>query len=65
MRQEHETATSFNELKAITQAIMLKKGAPSNATHQESDQTQEANNANALTNKRERQCKRFHATKRA
>ncbi|MGL2898290.1 hypothetical protein ACQKA9_01935 [Helicobacter pylori] len=47
MRQEHETAASFNELKAITQAIMLKKGAPSNATHQESDQTQEANNANA------------------
>ncbi|MGL2704520.1 hypothetical protein ACQJ7M_07180 [Helicobacter pylori] len=46
MRQEHETAESFNELKAITQAI-IKKGAPSNATYQESDQTQESNNANA------------------
>ncbi|WQW26845.1 hypothetical protein KVS17_02405 [Helicobacter pylori] len=46
MRQEHETAKSFNELKAITQAIMLKKGAPKNATHQESERTQEAN-ANA------------------
>nr|WRE09973.1 hypothetical protein KVC08_04715 [Helicobacter pylori] len=49
MRQEHETATSFNELKAITQAIMLKKGAPTNATNQESEPTQEANNANAHT----------------
>ncbi|WQV45035.1 hypothetical protein KVM66_03265 [Helicobacter pylori] len=47
MRQEHETAESFNELKAITQAIMLKKGVPTNTTHQESDRTQEANNANA------------------
>ncbi|WP_208355566.1 hypothetical protein [Helicobacter pylori] len=47
MRQEHETAKSFNELKAITQAFMLKKGALTNATHQESDRTQEANNANA------------------
>ncbi|WQY62073.1 hypothetical protein E5L59_04925 [Helicobacter pylori] len=27
MRQEHETTTSFNQLQAITQAIMLKKGA--------------------------------------
>ncbi|WP_143427342.1 hypothetical protein [Helicobacter pylori] len=26
MRQEHETGKSFNELKLITQAIMLKKG---------------------------------------
>ncbi|MGL2602045.1 hypothetical protein ACQJ5R_05760 [Helicobacter pylori] len=47
MRQEHETATSFNQLKAITQAIMLKKGMPTNATHQESERTQEASNANA------------------
>ncbi len=47
MRQEHETAKSFNQLKAITQAIMLKKDAQANATHQESEPTQEANNANA------------------
>ncbi|ANT42995.1 hypothetical protein JT119_08080 [Helicobacter pylori] len=47
MRQEHETATSFNQLKAITQAVMLKKDLQENATHQESDRTQEANNANA------------------
>ncbi|WQU79774.1 hypothetical protein KVE50_00455 [Helicobacter pylori] len=46
MRQEHETATSFNELKAITQAIMLKNGAPKNATHQESERTQASENAN-------------------
>ncbi|WQX95696.1 hypothetical protein KVK99_00925 [Helicobacter pylori] len=39
MRQEHETATSFKELQAITQAIQaLKKGAQSNATNQESEQ---------------------------
>ncbi|GAA7956472.1 hypothetical protein COL5_15130 [Helicobacter pylori] len=49
MRQEHETAKSFNELKAIMQTIMLKKKAQENATHQESERTQEANNANALT----------------
>ncbi len=42
MRQKHETAKSFNELKAITQAIMLKNDALTNATHQESDRTQEA-----------------------
>lgn len=47
MRQEHETAKSFNELKAITQAITLIKDARGNATHQESEPTQEANNANA------------------
>ncbi len=52
MRQKNETATSFNELKAITQAIMLKNDALTNATHQESDRTQEArakksNNADA------------------
>ncbi len=46
MRQINETATSFNELKAITQAIMLKKGAPKNATNQESDRTQTSANAN-------------------
>ncbi len=50
MRQKHETAKSFNELKAITQAIMLNKGMLTNATHQESDRTQEANNANAKAN---------------
>ncbi|WQV58956.1 hypothetical protein KVL59_00965 [Helicobacter pylori] len=53
MRQEHETAKSFNELKAITQAIMLKKGAPKNATHQTSERTQEANNANAKAHAQE------------
>ncbi|MGL2335085.1 hypothetical protein ACOWLH_00040 [Helicobacter pylori] len=51
MRQEHETAKSFNELKAITQAIMLKKDALKNATHQESEPTQETN-AQASDNKR-------------
>ncbi|PUD37886.1 hypothetical protein [Helicobacter pylori] len=73
MRQEHETATSFNELKAITQAIMLKKDALNNATNQASERTQETNNANAKAhtpertqearaqNKRERQYKRSHA----
>ncbi|WP_078252512.1 hypothetical protein [Helicobacter pylori] len=49
MRQEHETVKSFNELKAITQAIMLKKGAQKNATHQESERTQASHNANAFT----------------
>ncbi len=44
MRQEHETIKSFNELKAITQAIMLKKGAQKNATHQESERTQASHN---------------------
>ncbi|MGL2431366.1 hypothetical protein ACOWMG_07445 [Helicobacter pylori] len=53
MRQEHETAKSFNELKAITQAIMLKKGTRANATHQESERTQEANNANAKAHTQE------------
>ncbi|MUU66586.1 hypothetical protein [Helicobacter pylori] len=53
MRQKHETAKSFNELKKITQAIMLKKGAPTNATHQESERTQEANNANAKAHTQE------------
>ncbi|ANT42522.1 hypothetical protein [Helicobacter pylori] len=47
MRQEHETATSFNQLKEITQAIMLEKGAPKNATNQESERTQASENANA------------------
>nr|WP_033770066.1 hypothetical protein [Helicobacter pylori] len=54
MRQEHETETSFNELREITQAIMLKKGTPKNATHQESERTQEANNANAKAHTQER-----------
>ncbi|WP_120890593.1 hypothetical protein [Helicobacter pylori] len=54
MRQEYETAASFNELKAITQAIMLKKGTPKNATNQESDRTQEIHNANAKANAQER-----------
>ncbi|WP_187863207.1 hypothetical protein [Helicobacter pylori] len=53
MRREHETATSFNQLKAITQVIMLKKDAQANATHQESDPTQEANNANAKAHTQE------------
>ncbi|WQU13353.1 hypothetical protein KVB95_01340 [Helicobacter pylori] len=53
MRQEHETATRFNQLKAITQAIMLKKDMQENATHQESDRTQEANNANAKAHTQE------------
>ncbi|WQS55809.1 hypothetical protein KVD99_07220 [Helicobacter pylori] len=53
MRQEHETAKSLNELKAITQAIMLKKGTQANATHQESERTQEANNANAKAHTQE------------
>ncbi|WQY64255.1 hypothetical protein FFR88_01025 [Helicobacter pylori] len=46
MRQKNETATSFNQLKEITQAIMLKRGAPKNATHQQSDPTQTSDNAN-------------------
>ncbi|ANT43103.1 hypothetical protein JT081_02285 [Helicobacter pylori] len=54
MRQEHETATSFNQLKEITQAIMLKKFAPKNATNQESDRTQETHNANAKAHTPER-----------
>ncbi len=48
MRQEHETATSFKELKEITQAIQaLKNGAPTNATNQESERTQASANADA------------------
>ncbi|WQR90021.1 hypothetical protein FNE55_04645 [Helicobacter pylori] len=48
MRQKHETATSFNQLKEITQSIQaLKKGAPKNATNQESERTQAITNANA------------------
>ncbi|EMG88270.1 hypothetical protein ACQJ51_05440 [Helicobacter pylori] len=56
MRQEHETATGFNQLQAITQAIhALKKGAPKNATNQSSanakahtqERTQTGENANA------------------
>ncbi|OOC20220.1 hypothetical protein BZK18_08040 [Helicobacter pylori] len=47
MRQKHETAISFNELEAITQTIQaLKKGAPTNATNQESERTQASENAN-------------------
>ncbi|NHA89292.1 hypothetical protein [Helicobacter pylori] len=34
MRRENETIKSFNELKTITQAIMLKKGVLTNATNQ-------------------------------
>ncbi|MGL2605580.1 hypothetical protein ACQJ65_01765 [Helicobacter pylori] len=53
MRQEHETATSFNELKEITQTMRaLKNGAPKNATNQESDRTQASANAKAHTPKR-------------
>ncbi|MCQ2937689.1 hypothetical protein JT120_05000 [Helicobacter pylori] len=54
MRQKHETATSFNQLKEITQAVMLKKGAPKNATNQESERTQASENANAKTHAQER-----------
>ncbi|RVZ06606.1 hypothetical protein [Helicobacter pylori] len=53
MRHEHETITSFKELKAITQAIMLKKGALKNATNQESDRTQTSENANAKAHTQE------------
>ncbi|MCQ2700307.1 hypothetical protein JT091_06215 [Helicobacter pylori] len=54
MRQEHETAKSFNELKAITQAVMLKKDALTNATNQANanerlKKTQENANAKAHT----------------
>ncbi|WQW15293.1 hypothetical protein KVM05_01190 [Helicobacter pylori] len=57
MRHEHETATSFNQLKAITQAIMLKNCALKNATNQENERTQasaqtsENANASDLTQK--------------
>lgn len=54
MRQKHETATSFSQLKQITQALMLKNGLLTNATHQESERTQEANNANAKAHTQER-----------
>ncbi|WQT64030.1 hypothetical protein E5D93_01050 [Helicobacter pylori] len=53
MRQKHETATRFNQLRAITQAFMLKNGALTNATHQKSERTQEANNANAKAHTQE------------
>ncbi len=53
MRQEHETAKSFNELKAITQAIMLKKDELKDATHQESERTQASHNANAKAHTQE------------
>ncbi|MFB1280024.1 hypothetical protein ACLGEA_06955 [Helicobacter pylori] len=47
MRQEHETATSFNKLKEITQAIQAqKRSVPTNATNQESERTQAIENAN-------------------
>ncbi|RKU91234.1 hypothetical protein DB721_08980 [Helicobacter pylori] len=53
MRQEHETAASFKELQAITQAIQaLKKGALKNATNQESERTQASANAKAHTPER-------------
>ncbi|MFP6190522.1 hypothetical protein ACLGB3_07125 [Helicobacter pylori] len=48
MRQEHETATSFNQLKEITLAIHVqKRSVPTNATNQESEHTQASHNANA------------------
>ncbi len=67
MRQEHETATSFNQLKAITQAIMLKKGVQEKATHQESDRTQEPTQKTTLRPKASTQTKkgRLNPTKRA
>ncbi|PDX29999.1 hypothetical protein [Helicobacter pylori] len=54
MRQKHETAASFTGQLSITQAIMLKKDARTNATHQESERTQESNNANANAHTPER-----------
>ncbi|MDO7825928.1 hypothetical protein [Helicobacter pylori] len=65
MRQEHETAKSFNELKVITQTIMLKKKAQENATHQESERTQEANNANAKAHTQEPTQARAQTTENA
>ncbi|WQR79245.1 hypothetical protein KVD17_01350 [Helicobacter pylori] len=51
MRQEHETAKSFNELKTITQAIQaLKNKTPTNATHQESEPTQARTQTNINAN---------------
>ncbi|RVY62885.1 hypothetical protein ECC37_07095 [Helicobacter pylori] len=45
MRLEHETATSFNELKEITQAIhVLKNSTQANANNQASEPTQEQGN---------------------
>ncbi|ERA56935.1 hypothetical protein HMPREF1398_01151 [Helicobacter pylori GAM117Ai] len=55
MRQINETAASFKELQAITQAIMLKKSAPTNATNQESERTQASANAKAHTPERTQQ----------
>ncbi|WP_208366580.1 hypothetical protein [Helicobacter pylori] len=63
MIHEHETATSFNQLKAITQAFMLKNGALTNATHQESDRTQESNNANAKAHASDRTLKQAKTPK--
>ncbi|MGL2812525.1 hypothetical protein ACQJ9L_05635 [Helicobacter pylori] len=40
MRQKHETAKSFNELKSITQAIMLKKRIQTSENANISDLTQ-------------------------
>ncbi len=54
MRQEHETIKSFTELKAIMQAIMLKKGAQKNATHQESERTQASHNTSTKAHAQER-----------
>ncbi|WP_208371975.1 hypothetical protein [Helicobacter pylori] len=50
MRQKNETATSFNQLQKITQAIQaLKNGAPKNATNQESERTSAQTSENANT----------------
>lgn len=54
MRQKNETATSFSELKAITQAIQaLKNGALKNATHQESERTQASHNTSTKAHAQE------------
>ncbi|MGL2815465.1 hypothetical protein ACQKBX_05685 [Helicobacter pylori] len=45
MRQKHETAKSFNELKAITQAIMLRQPIKT-ASERKSERTQTSENAN-------------------
>lgn len=73
MRQKHETATSFNEFKAITQAIQaLKKGALKNAINQANaneklEKTQELEQATGSKPKSSAQAQkgRLNPTKKA
>ncbi|RVZ56760.1 hypothetical protein EC565_07445 [Helicobacter pylori] len=53
MRQKHETAINFNQLKAITEAFMLKKGAlkPTKRAFSERQITAFRDNSQASTNK--------------